>query len=224
MKNLEITRTAAIAIFAAIGISTAGKWNATRLGAKLAKLDDMIDEDGEAEDPAVQADIDRVLAADTITVTAAKAAAKEPKAKAAKEPKAKAAAKEPKAKAAAKEPKAKAAAKEPKAKAAAKEPKAAKEAAAKAKADAKEATAKADAKAAKEAAKAAKPAGIRETVTRAHCAGQVLAKYPAAAGIAPSMVEEVNELYGKDNDVESLSRLKNVWHGLAGFRAAGGKL
>jgi hypothetical protein len=189
MKNLEITRTAAIAIFAAIGISTAGKWNATRLGAKLAKLDDMIDEDGEAEDPAVQADIDRVLAADTITVTAAKAAAKEPKAKAAKEPKAKAAAKEPKAKAAAKE-----------------------------------ATAKADAKAAKEAAKAAKPAGIRETVTRAHCAGQVLAKYPAAAGIAPSMVEEVNELYGKDNDVESLSRLKNVWHGLAGFRAAGGKL
>jgi outer membrane biosynthesis protein TonB len=215
MKNLEITRTAAIAIFAAIGISTAGKWNATRLGAKLAKLDDMIDEDGEAEDPAVQADIDRVLAADTITVTAAKAAAKEPKAKAAKEPKAKAAAKEPKAKAAAKEPKAKAAAKEPKA---------AKEAAAKAKADAKEATAKADAKAAKEAAKAAKPAGIRETVTRAHCAGQVLAKYPAAAGIAPSMVEEVNELYGKDNDVESLSRLKNVWHGLAGFRAAGGKL
>lgn len=45
MSKLVITREKAVALFVALGTSTAGKWNNKRLTAKAAKVDEMIDDD-----------------------------------------------------------------------------------------------------------------------------------------------------------------------------------
>lgn len=97
-KPVTLTHAAALAIFTALGVTTASKWNSARMTAKLAKLNDIIDDDTKF-DKAVKPDVDAVLAAieggAEITVTGepegkAPAAAKGGKGKApaaAKEPK-----------------------------------------------------------------------------------------------------------------------------------------
>lgn len=183
--KVDLTRTAAIAIFTAIGIITAAKWNPTRMKAKLAKLDEMIDDDTKIKDKGVQADINKVLKAIKAggEITVAKDAPTKGKGKA--------------------DAKTETAAAKKKRLAAEKDA---------AKGKGKTGTAKPPAK--------DTPAGVRETKTRAFCAGQVVAKHGIKAGITDAMVAEVNELYGKDNDAESMGRLKNVWHGVRGYLEA----
>ena len=52
--EIAVTRTEAVALFEALGIKTAAKWNAKRLGSKLNKVDEMVDEDTTIEDEGVE--------------------------------------------------------------------------------------------------------------------------------------------------------------------------
>jgi hypothetical protein len=77
----------------------------------------------------------------------------------------------------------------------------------------------------KDAEKAAEPEapktpGVREMPTRAFYAGQVITKHGLEAGVTQDMVAEVDELYGKDNPVESLYRLRDAWHAIRAYVAA----
>lgn len=51
---MQITRDKAIELFTALGVTTASKWNAKRMAAKLTKISEMVDEDttieGEADE------------------------------------------------------------------------------------------------------------------------------------------------------------------------------
>lgn len=57
-----------------------------------------------------------------------------------------------------------------------------------------------------------KAPGVQAKVTRPYLAGQIIGKHGLAAGVTPAMVAELNEAYGKANDVESTFCLKNAWH------------
>jgi chemotaxis protein histidine kinase CheA len=91
---------------------------------------------------------------------------------------------------------------------------------------------KAAAKAAKEAERAAAKAekatktpkapkstipGIRPVVGRPYCAGMVLKKHGLAVGITQAMIEEVDAMYGKPNQVHSRNRLADAWHVLNAY-------
>lgn len=108
-------------------------------------------------------------------------------------------------------------------KAAAKAKEASDKAAAKAKA-AEERAAKAAAKAAEKEKKKAERAagktatnsygipGVHPQMTRSYCAGIVLKKYGQAAGVTQQMIDEVDAMYGKPNQVHSRMRLSDGWH------------
>lgn len=57
-----------------------------------------------------------------------------------------------------------------------------------------------------------KAPGVLAKVTRPYLAGQIIARHGLAAGVTDAMVAELNEAYGKPNDVESTFCLKNAWH------------
>ncbi|MBB6431540.1 hypothetical protein [Algisphaera agarilytica] len=61
-----------------------------------------------------------------------------------------------------------------------------------------------------------KAPGVQAKVTRPYLAGQIIAKHGLAAGVTPAMVAELNEAYGKPNDVESAFCLKNAHHAIRG--------
>ena len=91
---------------------------------------------------------------------------------------------------------------------------------AKAKAKAKDAPAKKESK--KESKKEPEPEkeqfpGVREAKTRSYYAGTVVAKHGMAAGVTKDMLDELNEAFGKANDVESRFRLKDAWHAIRGY-------
>jgi len=108
----QVTKEQAVEMFAALGINTAAKWNAKRMAAKLAKVNEMVDEDTVVSGPAADT-LTTVLTAieneEEITLAKGEAPApateepktEEPKAKAKKgkakttKPKAKKEAKEP---------------------------------------------------------------------------------------------------------------------------------
>lgn len=202
---MKITKEAAVAVFTALGITTAEKWNATRLVAKLNKLNELVDDDTAIKDKKIMADVDGILAAiengEAVEVGAEAAPAAAKGAKAAPAP------------AAAKPAKG---AKGAKAEAPAKPAKGAKAAPAAAK------PAKAEKPAAAPAAPKGPP-GVRESPTRAFYAGQVVTSRGLAHGITEDMVAEVDELYGKENPVESLFRLRDAWHAIRAYATASKK-
>lgn len=57
-----------------------------------------------------------------------------------------------------------------------------------------------------------KAPGVLAKVTRPYLAGQIIGKHGLAAGVTDEMVAELNNAYGKPNDVESMFCLKNAWH------------
>lgn len=85
---MKIARTAALAIFSGLGMASADKWNAKRMSAKLAKVDEMVDANTKLEDKAADKNLGLVLKAiaaqEEIEVTDDAAPAPAPEAKAAK--------------------------------------------------------------------------------------------------------------------------------------------
>ncbi len=63
MATQVITKTAALALFTALGMTNADKWNAKRLAAKLAKVDEMVDANTKLEDKAADKTLTAVLKA-----------------------------------------------------------------------------------------------------------------------------------------------------------------
>ena len=67
--------------------------------------------------------------------------------------------------------------------------------------------------------------GVRLVMTRPHCAGVVLAKHGLAKGITNEMVEEVDELFNADrpdgekkqNITESRFVIRNAYHAIRGY-------
>jgi hypothetical protein len=62
-EAVQVKKSAAVALFAALGIETASKWAATRMATKLSKVRDLLDEDTKIEDPAVEETLTTVLEA-----------------------------------------------------------------------------------------------------------------------------------------------------------------
>jgi len=217
---LKLTREAAVELFEALGITSAAKWNAKRMAAKLAKVDEMVDEDTALEgtaDATLTSVLEAIEADDDIEVAgkapaAKKGAAPAAEAKADAKADAKPTAAEKKA-AKAKADKATAAAEKKEAAATAK---AEKDAAKAAKKEAKDEADKAKAAEAK-AKKDAQVPGVRATRTRPYLAGMVVARHGLKAGVTPEMVAELDEEYGKVNPVESTWCLKSAWHAARGY-------
>lgn len=59
--------------------------------------------------------------------------------------------------------------------------------------------------------------GVRQTASRPHIAGKIIAKHGLAAGVTPAMVAELNATYGKENDTESWFTLRNAWAAIRGY-------
>lgn len=194
--KITVARSAALAIFAGLGVTGADKFNVKRLAAKLGKIDEHVDKDTKLEDKAADKELGRILksilagdeievADDTAPVKAEKTAAPAKKAVADAGPEV-----------------------DPtkpdyskKSKAAAKPAKAEKPAKAKA----------------EKAPKVPGVSGIRQVKSRTYWAGQVLAKHGLEGGITDKMAEEVNKLYGKDNIDEARGVLRNSWHVVQGY-------
>lgn len=185
-----VTKAAALALFSALGLANADKWNAKRLAAKLGKVDEMVDEKTKIEDKAVDKTLTTVLKAiaanEEVTVAdeaAAPAAAPAPTAAKGKKAPAAPAAETPA---------------EGMAKAAAAKKKAA------------------TAAAPKEPAKPTIP-GVRSMATRPYLAGKVIAKHGLEAGLTDEMTKELDELFGRANPTESEGRLAGGWHSIRGY-------
>lgn len=189
---MQITREKAVALFNELGLTTAEKWNKKRMEAKLAKVDELVDDDITITDDALRAELTDVLAAiengEEITIGTSEAATEEaPKAAPAKASKAKVVPKEVAPEAMPDSP----AAKEPKAPKAPKTP---------------------------EAPKAPGLPGVREMRTRPFLAGVVLKKHGLKKGITDEMTNELDDLYGKVNPRESFALLTCAWHIARGFQ------
>ena len=59
--------------------------------------------------------------------------------------------------------------------------------------------------------------GVRATRTRPFLAGIIIQGHGREAGITKEMVAELDEAYGKPNEVESIFALRNAWHAIRGF-------
>lgn len=59
--------------------------------------------------------------------------------------------------------------------------------------------------------------GVRPMRSRPYLAGVIIAKYGLEAGYTPEMVKELNELFGKENNIESEGRLAGAWHSIRGY-------
>jgi hypothetical protein len=65
--------------------------------------------------------------------------------------------------------------------------------------------------------------GVRANKSRAYVAALVMLRHGLAAGITQEMVDEVNELYGTTNDIESKGRLRGAWHALRALHDLNGQ-
>ena len=59
--------------------------------------------------------------------------------------------------------------------------------------------------------------GVRPMRTRPYLAGRVIAKHGLEAGYNAVMVKELNEMFGRDNNIESEGRLAGAWHSVRGY-------
>jgi len=63
-----------------------------------------------------------------------------------------------------------------------------------------------------------KPVGVRNQKTRLYCAGVVIKRYGHDVGVTDEMVQEVNELFGKNpNDKRSREALGFAWGAINGY-------
>lgn len=245
MKNLTLTRSSALELFEALGSTTADKWNNKRMAVKLAKADEMVDDDLKLKGKP-KATLAKVLDAIEneveIVVVDDEGEAKPTQHKEGTPAKGKAEAPAPKAKA---KSKAQSPVEEPvdeeeveeqvdeqaealealknrfDAGELSKKEFAAERKAIMDKAKGIEPKVKAP-KAPKEPAEAKTP-GVRETATRPYLAGKVIAKHGLENGITPEMVAELDNMYPKANEAESFGRLRNAWHVIRGFQDANAK-
>ncbi len=214
---MNIARTAALALFAALEVTGADKWNPKRMAAKLGKIDEMVDAKTKLSDKAADKTLNIVLKAiaggeeiEVIDDTAPAADAKKTEEKV-----------DPIAKMA--EAKAAQEAAKKKGKKDAK-PTADEKAGKKAvKSDADAKGKKDDKPAASDKPKTVHTPGVRETMTRPYCAGVIIKKYGLEAGVTEAMTAEVNAMYGDKNDLESRTTLKHAWHAVRGFVKAAEK-
>lgn len=217
----QITRSTAVALFQALGISSADKWNSKRMAAKLQKIDEMVDDDTTIDDKevddALTTCLDAIEKGEEVEVVADAKPAAKAKGKAATKAKTKA------------------------------KPKKVEEEEEEDEEDPEEEEdedeeedeeedetvpvrqpkkTKPKGKGKKAATKKEKPApkkpsipGVRETRTRPLLAGVVIKKHGGLkAGVTEEMVQELDELYGKENPAESLFTLRNAWHAIRGFQ------
>ena len=56
--------------------------------------------------------------------------------------------------------------------------------------------------------------GVRVSRTRSFLAGVIIKKYGLETGVTQAMIDELDELYGKVNPVESSFRLRDAWHSI----------
>lgn len=245
MKTLTLTRSNALELFEAMGRTTADKWNNKRMEVKLAKADEMIDDDLKLKGKP-KATLTKVLDAieneiEIVVVDDEGATAQAAPAAAPAKGKTKAEAPAPKAKAKSKTPPPVEGEVDEEVEEVVDEQAEALEAL-KNRFDAGELTKKdyaaerkaimdkakgiepkvKAAKAPKEPAEAKTP-GVRETATRPYLAGKVIAKFGLANGITPEMVAELDNMYPKANEAESFGRLRNAWHVIRGFQDASAK-
>jgi hypothetical protein len=193
---MQIERDKAVALFVALGLKNADKWNAARMGTKLSRIKDMVDEDVSLEEDEkatlaeVMAAIDagdeiEVLVPESETVTVEADPAVETARGEAKD--------------------------------AAAQAKRDARAAAKAEKDAEKESKKAEREAARAAKKAAKKpsGGVRRTVF--FVCGECIGKRGLAAGITDEMTAEVvAELRTDDKDRIGID-MRTAWHALAGY-------
>jgi hypothetical protein len=196
---LQIPKAKAIALFNALGLQAAAKWNLKRMAGKLAKIDELVDEETTIDDVEANTTCDLVLKAieDGQEIEVVEG---EPEAAAVAAPAAAEGEEDSVNMAEAMKPDAK-----PKKKAATKKA-------------AGTAAAPATPKEPKPAA-APKTPGVRETRTRPFLAGIVIREAGGLEkGVTDAMVQKLDKLYGKENPAESQFCLKNAWHAIRGFQ------
>lgn len=210
---MKIEKGRAVALFVALGLKNADKWNDERISMKLSKVNEMVDEDVKLEEAeaATLAEVRVAIeAGEGFEVEAGEETAAEPAAKAAKEAKK---------------------GKTDEEKAAAKAAKEAEKAAAKEAKDAEKAAAKAAKEAEKEAAKAAKAAlkgtgedrvlpikiKVAEKSGKYEIAGQVLAEFGMVGEITEQMCDRFIELFGIGNRSNAAFYLTGAWKAINSF-------
>lgn len=205
---MQIERTKAVDLFVALGLKNADKWNDARMGTKLSRIKDMVDEDValEDEEKATLAEIMAALdAGEEIEVTRSDA---EPEAEPEAEPMSQRQRDDDTSSAERASKKAGQGAAKAAAKAAEREAeKAEKEAAKAAK------VAERDAKKAEKAA--AKKQPLRKTVF--FVCGEVVAKYGLPAGITADMIAEVVSQVKTDDAPRIAIDMKTSWHAISGY-------
>jgi len=212
---VKITQAQAVELFVSVGMKTADKWTLDRLGKKLAKIDEMVDDDLIIEDEEIEARLVEVLSAieDGVAIEIKKSKAKpkkETKSKSKLKPKPKKAKKETKPK-----PKPKVE-KETKPKP---KPKVEKETKPKPKPKVEKETKPKKEK--KPKSKSIKNEGVpvvRLIKSRPFLAGVMIAEQDdLEIGITQEMVAELDERYGRSNPIESFNSLKFAWLCVRGY-------
>ena len=200
---VKITQAQAVELFVSVGMKTADKWTLDRLGKKLAKIDEMVDDDLIIEDEEIEARLVEVLSAieDGVAIEIKKSKAKpkkETKSKSKLKPKPKKAKKETK----------------PKPK-----PKVEKETKPKPKPKVEKETKPKKEK--KPKSKSIKNEGVpvvRLIKSRPFLAGVMIAEQDdLEIGITQEMVAELDERYGRSNPIESFNSLKFAWLCVRGY-------
>ena len=236
IMSVKINREEAVALFVALGLSTASKWNTKRMASKLSKIDELVDDDitleGDADElltvvlEAVEAEekIEVVTGVAPKATKDTKAASKAPEksAEAPEDPladlKAKFDAGEINAKQYAVDrrrilrERKKAGKTAPKAKEVAKSTKAPPVEKPVAEVKAKRARPVEPGKAPKDG-----PSGVRICRGRPYLAGKIIKKHGHGPGITKEMVEELDREYGSAKPAESLFTLRNAWQAIRGF-------
>lgn len=190
---MKIPRSVAVALFVALNFKTADKWTIDKLGEKLKKIEEHVDEDtklGDAEKKNL-AKVTKALAAnEEIEITddtpaPAKVAPKPAKKEEAEETE--------EAEAPAKTAKTTVAGgKGVEKKKAAKPPK-------------------------EEKPKGPSADGVRFSKSRPYLAGIVVKKLGIESGVTQKHVDELNKAYGKPNDHQSWFVMRNAWHSVRGY-------
>lgn len=218
---MKIKKAEAVALFQALGVQNASKWTSERLGDKLLRIDNLVDEDTELNDDD-EGLLAKVIQANKSHIVITVLDGKKPNALTAKRKK-QASAK--KTKGTVPKVKTKTAAGEPipdeddKPEPAAKPGKKSK------KKKAAAGTSRVGDDPPRDEDDGGEPAkktatgtenvpGVREAKTRPYIAGQVIAKMGLGEGVTPAMIAEVDELYGNENPRESKFSLRNAWHAI----------
>jgi hypothetical protein len=191
---MKIERKAAVALFVALGLKNADKWNDQRMSTKLGKIKEMVDDDVHLEgedDEILKLVLTAAEAGEEFEIEGTETPVAEPVVDSGEADEAKAAAKEAK-----------------------NAEKAAEKAAAK---EAKKAE-----KAAERAAKKAEQVKPKRKTTYFVC-GEVIGRHGIKAGATKDMVKELTTALGKEDDQRFGIDLKTAWHAISGYTGFDGE-